>query len=94
VNVTRLRRLSQGEIGVLRSLIRRSGAGGAAVTLSRWQRRLVVELWRRQLVYVWYRQAPETVPSLQGPYFSLSIAGLRLASLFAAPRPRRQNMEA
>ena len=87
------RRLHAGEINILRSLVRRS-AGGLAVTLNRGQRRMVVELWRRDLVHVWYRQTPSTVPSPQGPYFTLSIAGFRLASLFAAPRQRRQNVEA
>jgi hypothetical protein len=90
VNAARPRRLHGGEINILRSLVRRSASFGGAATLSRWQRRLVVELWRRDLVHVWYRQVPEAGPSLQGPYFTLSIAGFRLASLFAAPRQRRQ----
>jgi len=77
-------RLTGHEINILRSIIRRSG--GRPVTLSRFHRRLVAPLWRRGLIEAWYRQAPENTPSLQGPLFTLSIAGARLAACFAQPR--------
>jgi len=84
------RRLVQNEIEVLRSLARRSQAGGTAVSLPAYLREAVAPLWRWQLVEVWYRQAADADPALQGPYFSLTLAGLRLALVFAAPRQRRQ----
>lgn len=81
-------RLTRGEISVLRSLVRRSGIG-RPVSLNRIERRHAVPLWRRSLIEVWSRYVPEF--GSQGPYFSLTVAGHRLASLFAAPRQRRQS---
>lgn len=81
------RRLTGSEIGILRSLIARSN--GVPVTLQRWQRPLIVPLWRRRLVDVWTRYVPDD--GGQGPYFALTLAGQHLASHFAAPRQRRQS---
>lgn len=76
-------RLNNGEIVVLRSLIKR-GANARAVTLQPWQRKIVVPLWRRGLIEIWYRQSPD---SFQGPYYGLSIHGAYVASsLIPAPR--------
>jgi hypothetical protein len=79
-------KLSPREIVIIRSLARR-GASVGVVSLANWQRRYVVPLWRRELVEIWYRQAPETQPSFQGPYYRLTISGERLASYFL-PAPR------
>jgi len=80
-------RLSNSQIVVMRSLLTRSG--GRPVALDHgWQRGMVLPLSRRGLIEVWYRQSPGEDPSLRGPYFSLSIAGARLAACFTNPAPR------
>jgi hypothetical protein len=82
------RRLTQAEIAVLRYLTSH-GAAGRPVTLPLRLREVVVPLWRMRLVEVWYRQVPEDQPSLQGAYYTLSMAGVRRAAPFfrsAAPR--------
>jgi hypothetical protein len=81
-----MERLSSREIVIMRSLVTR-GASLAAVSLVEWQRQLVVPLWRRGLVEIWYRQALDSQPSFQGPYYRLTINGARLASYFL-PAPR------
>jgi hypothetical protein len=42
-----------------------------------------VLLWRRRLVEIWYRQSLDH-GSLKGPYFSLTVDGMRLAAAFMA----------
>lgn len=76
-------RLSRSQIVLLRSLFRRSG--GRPISIERWQRGPSVPLWRRGIVEIWYRQVPDE--GSQGPYFSLTISGARLASAFL-PAPR------
>lgn len=85
------RRLTGREINLLRFLAMHALklSGMAGVMLSRRDRGLAAPLWRRGLINCWYRQAPETTPSLQGPYFSLSHAGLRLAEKFTRPSGAR-----
>jgi hypothetical protein len=71
----RRRRLNRYEIALLRA-----GASGR-VTLAARQRGDVKELRRRGVVEVWYRQACDA-PSLEGPFFALSIPGYQLACAF------------
>jgi hypothetical protein len=82
------RRLNRGEIGLLRMMGRRLKrvSAGVGVMLTRHERRIAAPLWRRGIVHVWYRQAPDTAPSLQGPYFTLSDLGKRLWGVFSQPR--------
>lgn len=79
-------RLTRQEDIILRWLIER-GAQGRAITLEKWCRTHVIGLWRRGLVEIWYRQAVDAQPSLQGPYYGLTLNGAYIAStLFPAPR--------
>jgi hypothetical protein len=82
------RRLNQKEIGLVRMLFRRAErlSQSFGVALTRHERRVAAPLWRRGIVNCWYRQAPDTAPSLQGPYFTLSALGQRLAAVFTRPR--------
>jgi hypothetical protein len=66
----------------MRSLAKR-GANLRAVTLDHpWQKKPALPLWRRGLIEIWYRQSPDSQPSLQGPYYGLSIVGASLAAHF------------
>lgn len=77
-------RLSRPQINIMRSLAQR-GADTRAITLSAKLRSLVIPLWRRSIVEIWYRQSPGE--GLQGPYYALTLSGARLAqALFPAPR--------
>jgi|SRR5947209_14773163 len=78
------RRLNRCEIALLRDLALRAGASGR-VTLAARQRGDIKELRRRGVVEVWYRQAREA-PSLEGPFYGLSIPGYQLACSFLSPR--------
>ncbi len=73
------KRLCTSEIGVLKLLAVHCGAGGS-ISLDDGKREAAKPLWRRGLIGVWYRQAPEL--GLQGPYFGLSISGSQLAAAF------------
>lgn len=76
-------RLDSRQISALRSLFSRGGAL-RPITLSAWHRLCALSLWRREIVELWYRQAPE---GLQGPYYTLTISGAQLAAkFFPAPR--------
>lgn len=77
-------RLTSPQISVLRSLFQR-GAALRPITLAAWQRLCALALWRREIVEIWYRQAPE---ELQGPYYGLTISGAQLAAKFVHPAPR------
>ncbi len=80
-------RLDRHQIEILRSLMKRGGAT-RAISLD-CKREPIVPLWRRGIVEIWYRQAPDSRPSLQGPYYGLTISGAQLASsFFAEPAPR------
>jgi len=77
-------RLTNREIVILRSLLRR-GAAVVAVSLVRWQRKFVINLWRRELVEIWYRQSP--TGSFEGPFFRFTKVGAIVAEkFFPAPR--------
>lgn len=81
-------RLDNFQIAILRSLGVRGG-NGRAITLKDGQRTSALPLWRRGIVEIWYRQSPDEQPSLQGPYFALSMTGAMLAAKFLnhlAPR--------
>ena len=79
-------RLTRSQIIILRSLIKR-GADSRAISIEKWQRAPTLPLWRRGIVEIWYRQSPDAQPSLQGPYYGLTIAGAQLAASFL-PAPR------
>ena len=51
-------------------------------------RELVVPLWRRDLVEIWWRQPPEGNRP-RGPYFSLTADGFQLANAILAARAER-----
>jgi hypothetical protein len=74
-------RLKSREIVLLRSLASR-GASLRAVSIDRYQRSHALPLWRRGLIEIWYRQSPDAQPSLQGPYYGLTVSGAKLASNF------------
>ncbi len=74
-------RLSGAQIWLLRLLARRAERR-RGIGLRQRQRPLALSLWRRGLVNIWYRQACDVSPSLQGPYFALSSTGAYLARLF------------
>lgn len=57
-----------------------------AVSIGRPLRPVAASLCRRRIVECWYRQVPDCEPSLQGPYFSLTHHGARLARAFLRPR--------
>lgn len=77
-------RLKNSEIVIMRTLIERGGQV-RPVALSPWQKQLIVPLWRRGLVEVWYRQCVDA--GRQGPFYALTIFGSSLAqSFFPAPR--------
>ena len=80
-------RLTDHQIGLLRALVKR-GAAARAITIESWRRKCALPLWRRGLVEIWYRQSPDAQPSLQGPYYALSIGGAHLALSFLNPAPR------
>ena len=77
-------RLKPAEVVALRSLISR-GAQFTPVGLLSWQKKFVLDLWRREIVTIWFRQAPGL--GMQGPFYGLSIHGSYVASsLVPAPR--------
>jgi hypothetical protein len=80
-------RLTGPQIAVMRSLFTRGGIG-VPISLSRRLQIFVRDLWRRELVQVWHRIAPER--GSEGPYCSLTQSGVQLASaLFHSRAPRR-----
>jgi hypothetical protein len=48
-------RLNNLQIIIMRSLFMRGG-GATPISLSPWQRQSTLNLWRRGLVHIWYRQ--------------------------------------
>jgi len=85
--MTERSRLSRPQIVVMRSLFMRSG--GVPVSLGRRLRGYVVPLWRRELIHVWHRTSPER--GAEGPYYSLTQAGRRLAQSLFDRAPRRSS---
>ena len=83
--MTQRSRLDNFEVAILRSLVTRGGYG-RAITLKTGQRTSALPLWRRGIVEIWYRQSPDEQPSLQGPYYALTLSGEKLASRYPAPR--------
>lgn len=79
------RRLNRNEISLLRFLAAMANSQFAA-RLTRRQRADALPLWRRGIVCAWYRQVPDCTPALQGPYWTLSARGMRLAVQFTRPR--------
>lgn len=74
------RRLSTGEVALLKHVVRRGG-WHRPVLVERTKRRPAPSLWRRNLLEVWYRQSI-TTRDLQGPFYALTINGCRVASTF------------
>ena len=76
-------RLTQRQIWLLIYLARVTACTdgtAAAGWLKKRDRATAVELWRRGLVEVWYRQSPLAELSLMGPFYSLSQDGLKLVA--------------
>jgi hypothetical protein len=85
-------RLSAREIAIVRLLFSRPRdriARSIGLMLEAHERRVAASLWRRGLVETFYRQAPDSDRSLQGPFFALSFMGWKLGKAFARPRPAR-----
>jgi hypothetical protein len=75
-------RLSNRQIATLKHLAICCGNGGS-VTLTRDQREVMVPLWRRQLIEIWYRHFPGERP--RGPFFRPTDFGWSLIrSILAA----------
>jgi hypothetical protein len=74
-------RLSNLQIVIMRSLFKRGGTA-TPISLFAWQHRSTLDLWRRGLIEIWYKQAADANPSLRGPFYTLTIAGTRLAQSF------------
>ena len=77
-------RLPPSQVRVLKHLALYCGMGGN-ILLPKALRRAVPGLWRRGLIEVWYRQVPDQSPSLNGPFFGLSLDGRRMVSLIFHP---------
>jgi len=80
-------RLSNVQVVIMRSLFMRSG--GMPVSLGARLRTYVVPLWRRELIQVWHRTSPER--GAEGPYYSLTQTGQRLAQSLFDRAPRRSS---
>lgn len=79
-------RLTSPQATILKDLALRAGLTGR-VTLKSWQRRLVLPLWREELVEIWFRQTPDNEPFRRGPYYALTAAGYAVGSaIWAAQR--------
>ena len=81
--------LSNRDIAMLLHIMQRTGLTGR-IALALKLRPHVIPLWRRQLIEVWYRCAPDE-GCMHGPYFSLTIEGHRLACVLLAARESRQH---
>lgn len=80
-------KLNNFQIWVLKYLLK-SGAMYAPKTVPYWAMEFMPRLWRRGLVETWYRQQLEGSPSLRGGYFTLTVAGWRLADALMNAAPR------
>lgn len=80
------RRLNPREVGTVKFLARHHGAGLRFISLGEELRGVAIPLWREGLVEIWYRQMPNTRPSLRGPHFALSYTGQQLAAALQQPR--------
>jgi hypothetical protein len=70
------------EIAALKHLAIHAGVAGS-VPMPAFERTGGVLLWRRRLVQIWYRQSLDR-HGLEGPFFSLTVDGMRLAAAFMA----------
>ena len=77
--MTEYERLTNNQIILMRSLLKRGGSV-RPVSIERWQRKLVVPLWRRELIEIWYKQSLESRPN--AAFYSLTIMGARIAESF------------
>lgn len=81
--------LSNREIAVLLHMLAHAGLSGR-MSLPPQRRVHVTRLWRRYLVEVWYRCAPDEGCS-HGPYFNLTADGYQLACALQSAREQRRN---
>lgn len=80
------KKLTRPEIEILLSLATRGGAA-LPTTLRSDQRPVVVPLWRRLLVELWFRRPPaDQSPQLQGPFYRLTESGAQLAFALSEKR--------
>jgi hypothetical protein len=80
-------RMDNRDVGLLMHIMQRSGLCGR-MTLPPQRRSRVVPLWRRGLIEVWYRCAPDE-GCMHGPYFNLTVDGHRVAAAILAKREDR-----
>lgn len=81
-------RLSNRQIATLKHLAVCCGDGGQ-VTLTRDQREAMVPLWRRGLVEMWFKHAPDA-PTSRGPFFRPTSRGWLLINAILGAGDRRQ----
>lgn len=74
--MTQRARLTYRQIAAVLSLHKRGGSA-RPITLEIKLRDVVPPLWRRDIIEVWYRCAPEI--GSQGPYFGFTTSGAMLA---------------
>ena len=84
-------RLSNRDIALLLYIMQRAGLCGR-LHLPPKRRERVVPLWRRHLIEVWYRCAPDE-GCMHGPYINLTVEGHRLAAAFIAAREERHHVQ-
>lgn len=86
------RRLAPNEVGIIKYLAKRQGAGMRFVLLGDQLRAAIIPIWRDGLIEIWYRQYPADAYGFSGPQFSLSLSGRRLAAaIFRASWPTEIN---
>lgn len=81
-------RLDNRDIALLLYIMQRVGLCGR-LHLPPKRRTRVVPLWRRHLLEVWYRCAPDE-GCMHGPYINLTVEGHRLAAALLAARDERR----
>lgn len=79
-------RLTNSEIVIMRSLFKRGG-GATPISLLSWMQRFALNLWRRGLIEIWYRQSIDA--GLVGPFCTLTLHGARMAQSFFRPTIRQ-----
>ena len=77
-------RLSPREIWLLLHMLERCGLSGR-MTLPPKRRDGIAPLWRRHLVEIWFRCAPDEGVA-HGPYFNLTADGFQIACALRAGR--------
>lgn len=72
-------RLSGREVNMMLALATRGGIV-MPISMERDHREVVVPLWRRQLVELWFRRPPaEHSSQMHGPFYRLTNSGAQLA---------------